>query len=182
MPRKWRWFSWKAGAALLLVVALGVWYIYSTRKSAAPEVRPEVGYLAPDFALSDLEGRIIRLSDLRGKKAVFLNFWATWCPPCRAEMPTMQKAYEQHQSRGLEILAVSIDRGGKKAVQEFMQELKLTFPALLDPDMSVLRMYRVVGIPVSLLIDRKGIIRYKHVGSRDWTSAESKKQLAAILK
>jgi cytochrome c biogenesis protein CcmG, thiol:disulfide interchange protein DsbE len=152
------------------------------RRPPAPvEVRAEPGSLAPDFALPNLDGRTVRLSEFRGRKAVLLNFWATWCPPCRAEMPTMERAYREYGPRGLEILAVTIDAGRADGVRAFMQELNLTFPALLDPDMTVLYAYRLGGIPGSFLIDRRGVVRAVEFGFRDWASAESRRKLEALL-
>src|SRR3990172_10202534 len=91
-----------AVALALLAVAAGAF---------ADEPAPELGRRAPDFTLPDLAGKRVRLADSRGKKAVLLNFWATWCAPCREEMPTIDKAYQEYKSRGLEILAVSLDAG-----------------------------------------------------------------------
>ncbi len=170
------------GAASLVFVGVSLALLQVRGGKAALEARPEVGYLAPDFALASLNGQTVRLSDFRGKEAILLNFWATWCAPCRLEMPTMDKAYQEYKSRGLEILAVSLDAGSKSVVKSFMQELKLEFPVLLDPEMEVLRLYRMVGIPASFLIDKQGIIRHREVGYRDWTTPESRKLLEAILR
>jgi peroxiredoxin len=165
-------------AALALALTLARW-------SEATEPQPAVGHTAPDFTAMDVHGRPIRLADFRGKRAVFLNFWATWCVPCRLEMPTMEQVYRDYKSRGLEILAVSIDAGHPivvaVSVAEFMEELKLTFPALLDPEMEVARRYRVFGIPTTVLIDREGIIRAREPGFRDWTTPESRKKLEELL-
>ncbi len=165
---------------VLLVLSPAIVQLRESR--AAPQVRPEVGYLAPDFTLPSLDGKTVRLSDFRGKKGVFINFWATWCPPCRLEMPTMEKAYQEYRSRGLEILAVSIDAGPKGAIESFMRELKLTFPVLLDPEMEVMRTYKFFALPASVLIDKQGIIRFKEQGYRDWTLPESHKKLEQILR
>lgn len=155
------------------------------RQTFAGDVRPEVGHRAPDFALLDTNPKLIRFSDYRGK-VVLLNFWATWCPPCRREMPTMEKVYQEYRRRGLEVLAVSLDTGHEAVVAvqvaDFMKELKLTFPALLDPKMEVARRYRVVGIPITFLIDRRGVIRVKEVGFRDWTDPDSRRKLEALLR
>jgi peroxiredoxin len=167
------------GASLFLLGASLV--IFWLRGGTASEARPEAGYSAPDFALPDLAGKTIRLSDFRGKRAVFLNFWATWCPPCRLEMPTMERAYQEYRGRGLEILAVTIDAGPTSVVKGFMEEMKLGFPALLDPRMEVLSLYRISGIPASFLIDRQGVIRHRELGYRDWTTPESRKLLEAIV-
>jgi peroxiredoxin len=170
------------GGATLLLLGLSVVIIQVKGGKAAPEIRPEVGHLAPDFALPSLDGQTVRLSDFRGKKAIFLNFWATWCVPCRLEMPTMETAYQEYKGRGLEILAVSLDAGSKSVVKNFMSELKLSYPALLDPKMEVLNLYRQFSIPSSFLIDRQGIIRHRELGYRDWTTPESRKLLETILK
>lgn len=152
----------------------------------AMDVQPAVGHRAPDFTLRDPEGRSVQLSRVLKEKAVFLNFWATWCPPCREEMPTMERAYRDYKPRGLEILAVSLDAGGEAAVaakvKEFMSGLKLSFPALLDPQGDVVRAYRLRGLPMSFLIDRQGVIRAAEIGFRDWASPESRRKLEEILK
>jgi peroxiredoxin len=179
MPVKRGWLLFMTLALLCIGISLII--LQQRGGDAEPEVRPEVGYLAPDFALPTLDGQTVRLSDFRGKKAVFLNFWATWCSPCRLEMPTMETAYQDYKGRGLEILAVSLDAGPKSAVKNFMQELKLTYPALQDPDMEVLRLYRMFSLPASFLIDKQGIIRFREVGYRDWTDPESRKLIEAIL-
>lgn len=180
MLAKRRWGLVAPASLVLLVLSLVV--IQVTESKAAPKVRPQVGYLAPDFALPNLNGKTVRLSDFRGKKGVFINFWATWCPPCRLEMPTMEKVYQEYRSRGLEILAVSIDVGPKDAIESFMRQLKLTFPVLLDPEMEVLRTYKFFALPASVLINKQGIIRFKEQGYRNWTDPESRKKLEAILK
>ncbi len=149
---------------------------------SANDVRPEEGHLAPDFALKTLEGKTVRLSDLRGKKVVLLNFWATWCPPCRLEMPTMQRIYSDYKDKGFEVLAINIEPDATEEIREFIQELRLTFPILLDPDMKVTRKYRLIGLPVSMLIDRQGIIRSKSLGYHDWTDKESRSRVEALLK
>ena len=175
MSQHWRWIT---VAALALALTLAGW-------GEATDPQPAVGHAAPDFTAPDVHGRPIRLADFRGKRAVFLNFWATWCVPCRVEMPTMEQAYREYKERGLEILAVSVDVGHLPAVvaaaAQFMEELKLTFPALLDPEMEVARRYRVFGIPITFLIDREGIIRAREPGFQDWTTAESRRKLEELL-
>ncbi len=148
----------------------------------ANDERPEEGHVAPDFSLKTLEGKTVRLSDLRGKKVVLLNFWATWCPPCRLEMPTMQKIYSDYKQKGLEILAINIEPDATEEISEFINELRLTFPILLDTDMKVTRKYRLIGLPVSMLIDRQGIIRSKSLGYHDWTSKDSRSLVEGLLK
>jgi peroxiredoxin len=147
----------------------------------ADDDRPEVGHFAPDFALKNLTGKTVRLSEFRGKKVVLINFWATWCPPCRLEMPTMQQIYSDYKNRGFEILAINIEPDATDEIRQFMKELRLTFPVLLDSDMAVTRKYRLFGLPVSILIDRQGIIRSKDVGYHDWTSQDSRRRVEVLL-
>lgn len=167
-------------AALMLLVLAGA------AVAEATDIQPAVGHRAPDFTLRDSHGKPVQLSRVLGQRAVLLNFWATWCPPCRAEMPTMERAYRDYKARGLEILAVSIDAGSEAAVaarvNEFMADLKLTFPAVLDPKGDVVRTYRLRGLPTTFLIDRKGVIRAAEIGFRDWASPESRKKLEELLR
>lgn len=122
----------------------------------------EVGQVAPDFLLPDASGRWFRLSDFRGEKAVLINFWATWCPPCREEMPQFEQLY---RSRGheLAILAVNL-RESAEDVESFFEELDLTFPALLDADGRVSRRYNIRPMPTSYVVDKQGVIRGRYFG------------------
>lgn len=147
----------------------------------ANDVRPEEGHFAPDFTLRTLEGKTVRLSEFRGKKVVLINFWASWCPPCRLEMPTMQQIYSEYKARGFEILAVNIESDAHQEIRDFINELRLTFPILLDPDMKVTRKFHVIGLPVSVLIDRQGIVRAKEIGYHDWTTKASRTQVEKLL-
>lgn len=120
-----------------------------------------IGVKAPDFELKTLDGKSVKLSDLQGKK-VILNFWATWCPPCKAEMPEMQK-YHEEIGDDVVILAVNIDPQLK--VQEFIDEMGITFTIPLDSEDVVNTTYQVISIPTTFFIDSKGIIRQKHIGA-----------------
>jgi len=133
---------------------------------------PKVRMQAPTFALPDLNGHEIKLSDFKGK-VVLLNFWATWCTPCREEMPGMQTLWERSREKGFVILAVAADRGSKKQVADFAQELTLTFPILLDPDGKVRNRYEVEMLPMSYLIGRDGRISGRVIGSKAWASQEA---------
>jgi peroxiredoxin len=123
---------------------------------------PQVGGLAPPFTLNDLKGRPVSLADYKGK-VVLLNFWATWCEPCRKEMPEIQTAYEQFQDRGLVVLAVNFGENLDPAVS-FVHHGNLTFPVLLDRKASVAERYGVINLPVTFLIDPEGIIRDRIFG------------------
>ena len=123
---------------------------------------PMVGYGAPDFTLTNLDGKSVHLRDFRGR-VVVINFWATWCEPCRTEMPIFQSAYRVNQPLGLEILAVNFDEP-RSEVQEFWNQMFLGFTMLLDPGGVIQRLYRVSGYPTTFFVDREGVIRAQHVG------------------
>jgi peroxiredoxin len=143
--------------------------------------RPPEALEAPDFTLPDVDGRPVRLRELRGK-LVFLNFWATWCPPCRLEMPSMERLYQTFKETAFAMLAVSIDRQGVEAVKPFMLELQLTFPALLDEKSAVARQYGLRGLPTTYLIDPEGRLIGAAVGGRDWDRPEAKALIAGLLR
>ena len=133
----------------------------------------------PEFALEDVSGKLIRLRNFRGK-VVFLNFWATWCVPCRQEMPAMEKLHREFRDRGLEIVAVNF-REEKDEIQKFLQELGLTFTVLLDKDGKVSEQYGVWSLPLSYVINRKHEFVGKALGSREWDSKEGKNFFRALL-
>ncbi len=133
-----------------------------------------------EFELQDLAGKDVKLSSLKGK-VVFLNFWATWCGPCRTEMPSMQRMYEKLKGEGLEILAVDLQEG-KDQVQSFARELGLSFPILLDSTGKVGAHYNARAIPTTYLFDRKGFIIAFVVGAREWDTPEMLETLRRVLK
>ena len=120
------------------------------------------GNHARDFRLEGLDGTDVSLSDFGGK-VVLINFWATWCAPCRAEVPDLQAAYEAHQSDGLVILGVNVEES-RAAVEPFVADFGMTYPVLLDETGDVLKLYRAIGLPMSILIDREGLIQARHIG------------------
>jgi peroxiredoxin len=128
----------------------------------SPGPAPVAGAPAPDFSLVGLDGTEVRLSEYRGD-VVLINFWATWCGPCRAEMPLLQDRYLALHDAGLVVLAVNDDEPAGD-VTAFAQELELTFPVLLDPGAKVQNLYRVLGYPTSFLVGRDGVIQRVHVG------------------
>jgi peroxiredoxin len=128
------------------------------------------GDLPPDFDLTTMSGDQVNLADLKGKK-VILNFWASWCGPCKAEMPHMEKYYERNkEAANVEIIAVNMtnsERRGLKGVEEFIDEYGLTFPIPLDKDGKVERMYEIVSIPTTFMLGTNGEIVHKFVGPMD---------------
>lgn len=130
------------------------------------EIGLEVGNQAPDFELQTLDGEPAKLSDYRGSR-VMLNFWATWCPPCRAEMPDMEKF---HQDTDITILAVNLTEteSNMQQIEDFTQEYGLTFPILLDEHIEVASLYMIQPIPTTYMIDSNGVIHYKALGAMNY--------------
>lgn len=144
-------------------------------------IKPSRVKAAKSFTAPSPDGNSIRLADYRGK-VVFLNFWATWCVPCREEMPSMEQLYRRYKERGLVVLAISVDAEGAKAVVPFVKELKLTFPIGLDPKMALAQQYGVLGIPSSFLVDRKGRLVALALGPRDWDSVTARAVIESLLR
>lgn len=166
---------------LLLVAAVVLflhWYTSYVHQSLTPRV--VAGTAPPAFTLPALDGRMVSLADYKGK-VVLLNIWATWCPPCREEMPSMEKLYEQLEGEDFEILAVSVDLSGAEAVGPFVKRYGLRFPALLDTDAKVQHLYGTTGIPESFIIGRDGRIRKVIVGPVDWAAPASVRFFRGLL-
>ena len=142
--------------------------------------KPSKPLEAPDFGLENLSGRRMSLKDFRGK-VVFLNFWATWCVPCRDEMPVMEKLQREFKDQGLVVVAVNL-REDKKAVGRFFKELGLTFESLLDPDGEVGERYGAFSLPLTYFIDRDGRFVGKAVGIRPWDRADFKDFIRGLLR
>jgi peroxiredoxin len=140
---------------------------------------PNEAVAAPEFSLSDLAGKKVQLKAFRGK-LVLLNFFATWCDPCREEMPGMERLFRAHQDNGFVVLAVNLQESAK-TVRPFVQQLKLSFPTVLDSEGSVSRDYGVRALPVSFLIGRDGNIRWRAIGGRDWESAQARRYFAQLV-
>ena len=136
--------------------------------SKKPQPLPGEGKPAPDFTLKTLAGEDVALSSLRGK-VVLLNFWATWCPPCKEEIPSMVKLNRIMAGKPFQMLAVSIDEGGKEDVERYFKEAGMTIPTLLDTTQSVGAQYGITGVPETFVIDQKGVILKKVIGPLDWS-------------
>jgi peroxiredoxin len=141
----------------------------------------QVGDEAPNFMLRDLTGNVISLSQLRGK-VVLLNFWATWCGPCRVEMPAMEQLYRTFPRGQFEILAVSTDPQGAAVTRPFQKRMGFTFPILHDLEYRVGLAYGARTIPITFMVDRHGIVRQKIFGARDWDSPEARDLIHALMK
>jgi peroxiredoxin len=126
--------------------------------------RPEIGKAAPDYRTVSLTGDSVSLTEARGR-VVLLNVWATWCHPCREEIPILRALHEQYASRGLELVGVSVDaRGEEETIREFAKDFRMTYPLWLDPDERVQSTFLAIGVPATFLIDRNGVLRWRHVG------------------
>ncbi len=169
-----RW-SWLIAA----VAIAGSGWIYYTRVpdniTGAAGVAAHVNFRAPEFTLTTLDGKPVTSSDLRGK-VVLVNFWATWCPPCRSEMPDIESAYQAHRDQFVVLAINDAEDGG--TVKQFVDQFHFTFPILLDRDGAVGKRFQVQALPSSFFIDRAGIIRAANVGQMDRAYIEA--QLAAL--
>jgi peroxiredoxin len=153
---------------LLILTAGAAWIILSADAPGAPTdaniSAPQMGFIAPDFTLQNMDGETFKLSDLRGN-AVLVNLWATWCPPCRAEMPAIEKIYREYKEQGFVVLAVNTtSQDDPLAIVPFLEEYGLTFPILLDETGEVGALYQLRSLPSSFFIDRGGVIREIVIG------------------
>jgi peroxiredoxin len=156
----------------LLIAGIGIIVLLQTKNDSmnqTGQARLGRGAEAPIFTLPSLDGAMVSLADQKGK-VVFLNIWATWCPPCVEEMPSMEKLYQQLKGEDFEILAVSIDKNGADAVLPFMKQHKLNFTTLIDSKEILKNKYQTTGVPETFIIDKNGFIVEKVIGPRDWST------------
>ena len=139
-----------------------------------------VGKKAPDFKVKDLSGNDVSLSSFKNKP-ILLNFWATWCPYCREERPSLNALYKEYKDRDLVIIAVSVDKS-EETVKRFLKRTPLDFVVLHDKDNKTSGPYGVYSLPTTFLIDRKGMIKNKFLGLRSWTDESSKKLIEGLIK
>lgn len=171
---------------LVLLVVIGAYCLprwIAVRSGAPAVVLPEPEARQPfavEFTLPDLTGRPVRLTDLRGHP-VLINLWATWCHPCREEMPSLHVLYTAYREQGFIVIAVATDTGGRDTVAPFVQQYGLTFPVLLDPHNTVGERLQVAGLPTSYVLDRQGRIVSVEVGKRQWNRQEFRRLLERLL-
>ena len=189
MDNRWQlWNRW--WFALGLVVSLGViaslGYAQERVAEQAPAGSPAtttpVGehFPAPDFTLSTPSGASLSLAELRGK-VVLLNFWATWCVPCRKEMPAIEALYQRYKERGLEVVAISLDKVAAAPVEAFVKEMGVTYRVGLDPSWATARAYGVRGLPATFLLDRAGNVVLRELGERDWMEEAKQQAVEGLL-
>ncbi|MFC4025309.1 TlpA family protein disulfide reductase [Oceanobacillus longus] len=165
----------KKGISILIILGMLGWAVYDfigsseddsisgEGSNSGDETGLAIGDIAPDFELETLAGETVRLSDYRGKR-VFVNFWATWCPPCRAEIPDMQKLYD---TKDVVILAVNMAES-PDTVTPFVEEFEMTFPVLMDAESEVVGTYQVQAYPTSYMIDSTGRIQFMRLGAMNY--------------
>ncbi|MHB8453566.1 MAG: peroxiredoxin family protein [Acidiferrobacterales bacterium] len=166
--------SIRVAAAIAAIICFSAAPMAMSAQSASPAMRN-----APDFTLKDLDGKAHRLSDYRGK-LVIVNFWATWCPPCRREMPSMERLYEQLKGRQFVILGVEVGEGWD-VVQPFVEQMKVNYPILLDRNAAISQKWHLMGLPTSYVIDPQGRIAAVIVGGRDWMDPGLRAQMVHLL-
>ena len=171
------------GVLPLLVVtaafAVGIAALVLLRGASAPFA--QLGSPAPDFELATTDGGSTTLAAQRGK-VVFVNFWATWCPPCRDEAPSLERLYRELRDEGFEVLAVSVDApASREEVEAFEREFELSFPVLLDPGKRAHDAFGVTGVPETYLIDRGGRLQERYIGPRDWDDPRFARAVRRLL-
>jgi len=148
--------------------------------AAAEELKPWAGGAAPQLELSDLEGKKHSLADYRGK-VVLVNFWATWCVPCREEMPSIERLRASLGGRPFAVLAVNLAEPESR-IRKFLEAVPLGFPILLDRDTKTTRAWQAKVLPATYIVGPDGAIRYRHVGELDWSKPEVRKQILGLMK
>ncbi len=144
---------------ILAILVAAVGYTLYANFMKDHKQRVEVGSQAPDFLLTDMQGNKHQLSEYKGK-GVFLNFWGTWCPPCKKEMPYINNQYQQFKDQGVQVLSVDIQES-ELAVNQFAERFKLDFPIMIDKDKEVMTVYGVDKLPATFLIDKNGkVVKY----------------------
>ena len=151
------------------------------KPEGVPALSPMDGKPLPALAFTSLDGAKVSLASFKGK-VLFVNLWATWCAPCREEMPGMQKLYERMKGENFEMIAISIDKDGKKAVAPFVKELGLTFPVLLDVEQQAAVPFHITGVPETFLVSPDGIILHHLVGPTNWDRPEIGDALKALTR
>ncbi len=165
------------------IVAMMIAFIALTGCSKKTDVKPAAvaeNAPAPVISVAAMDGSTVSLSSFKGK-VVLLNFWATWCPPCREEIPSMMKLNERMAGKPFQMLCVSVDEGGKAAVQEFFASSGFSLPAYLDLNGAGAKTYGLTGVPESYLIDKKGVLVKKVIGGLDWNSPDVVSYIESLM-
>lgn len=170
--------QWIAVAVVVVILGAGL----ALGLKLHPEIYPvEVGSTAPNFGATDIRtGQKVTLADYKGQ-VVLLNVWATWCEPCKIEMPSLEQMQKDLGPQGLKIVAVSVDQGGTDVVREYAHDMGLTFQILHDPTGDIQRIYQTTGIPETFVINRAGKIEKKVAMAADWTATVNEDLVRRLL-
>lgn len=152
-----------------------------TSKTSGPAAVPVEKSQAPEISVISLDNQQTTLASFKGK-VVLLNFWATWCPPCREEIPSMMKLNRLMAGKPFQMVCVSVDEGGKKAIEDFFKNSGFSLPAYTDPNGQTAKTYGITGVPESFLIDKNGVIVKKVIGGMDWNSPEVVNFIEGLMK
>jgi peroxiredoxin len=168
-----------ARAAIKTLILISILVLADAGTSAAVNGGSLVGSRAPEFALKDMSGSYVSVTALRGK-VVVINFWATWCPPCRLEMPALNRLYKDYRDRGLVVIAVTTE-SSERGIKNYLKETHLSLPIVLDRDGRVSRVYGVFSLPTSFVIDRSGTVVLHYMGDQNWDGLEVRSKIEALL-
>jgi len=166
---------WSPGFLIAIVIMMAIMSLPS--QALAKEDK----HIASDFTLKNLDGNNVSLHQFRGKY-LLINFWATWCGPCKIEMPSLERLYRQFKSERFDMLGISNDMFGKRVVSPYVLAKKITFPMLLDQRMTVSRQYGIVSLPTTILIDPQGIIIGVLQGAENWSDPKTLLYFESLLK
>lgn len=166
---------WSPGFLIAIVI------IIATMSLPSQALAKEDKHIASDFTLKDLDGNNVSLHQFRGKH-LLINFWATWCGPCKIEMPSLEQLYRQFKSERFDMIGISNDMFGKRVVKPYVVAKNITFPMLLDQRMAVSRQYGIVSLPTTILIDPQGIIIGVLQGAENWSAPKTLLYFESLLK
>ncbi len=165
---------------LMVLLAMVVFGCSKPKEEAKNPTVARPGLPAPDFDLQDTNGKFWKLSDLKGQ-VVFVNFWATWCPPCREEMPSMSELNKAMPEDRFKMLTI-LSNDDPTLALNFLGKVGADFPILLDPLSKIANAYGLTGVPETFIVDKKGILRQKYIGPRNWSSREAKQMIMTYIK
>lgn len=164
----------------LLMVCILIAMPFADARTADSHIRPIAKpYPAHEFRLKDLDDNVVSLAGFKGK-TVIINFWATWCPPCRRELPSMQRAYTAYKKNNLVILGINVGENWE-TIAPFLSPYNIEFPILLDSDSSELTAWKAIGLPTSFVVSPQGLVTHRFTGGRDWDDPVFRKDLENIL-
>jgi len=171
--------QWRFVGLVVVGLAVGAWAL---ARYAAPAEGAQIGDIAPEFRVQRVvEGDSIGLRSHYAGQVVLVNLWATWCGPCRKEMPSMQAAYVALQDRGFRIAAISLDEGDAAPVRAFAEEMGLTFDIVQDRSNNSQQVYQALGVPHSVLVGRDGRVKWVALGAEDWNAPDHRARIEALL-